>query len=203
MTGRKTAFVFTGGGRPTSAMTGAGLLASGLFPDFVVAPGRRNQCRLFRLRPDLNGVEALERIWGDRRADIFPFSPASLSASSNIREHCRPGGLRRVIEANLLCARIEETKILHIMATNHHGQAVRPQGGPRSRRSWRVPQYRACFRGNWRRLLDGWRSRANTPVRLAAELARRGSSSRQPATPALARAPRTVIGARRCMRRSH
>src|SRR4029077_18595363 len=35
------------------------------------------------------------------------------------------------IGANLPCARIEETKIpLHIMATNHQGQAVRLSGGP-------------------------------------------------------------------------
>jgi NTE family protein len=144
-TGRKTAFVFTGGGSLGAIQVGMVrvLLASGVFPDFVVGAsvGAINAA-YFACAPDLSGVAALERIWvGIRRADIFPFSLASLFGlikhPGNIVD---PGGLRRVIEANLSCARIEETKIpLHIMATNHQGQAA-----PRSRRSWRVPQYRAC-----------------------------------------------------------
>jgi NTE family protein len=81
-TGRKTAFVFTGGGSLGAIQVGMVrvLLASGVFPDFVVGAsvGAINAA-YFACAPDLDGVEALERIWvGIRRADIFPFSLASL-----------------------------------------------------------------------------------------------------------------------------
>lgn len=202
-TGRKTAFVFTGGGSLGAIQVGMVrvLLASGVFPDFVVGAsvGAINAA-YFACAPDVSGVAALERIWGGiRRADIFPFSLASLFGlikhPGNIVD---PGGLRRVIEANLPCARIEETKIpLHIMATNHHGQAVRLSGGPAVEAilaSSAIPGVFPPVEIDGDFLMDGAVA-ANTPVRLAAEL----GASRIIILPtgyacALPEPPRTVIG---------
>jgi NTE family protein len=102
------------------------LLSWGVLPDFVVGAsvGAINAA-YFACVPNLEGAGALERIWlGLRRADIFPFSLASLFGlikhPGNVVD---PGGLRCVVEANLPCVLIEEAKIpLHIMATNQHGE---------------------------------------------------------------------------------
>ena len=202
-TGRKTAFVFTGGGSLGAIQVGMVrvLLASGVFPDFVVGAsvGAINAA-YFACAPDLDGVAALERIWvGIRRADIFPFSLASLFGlikhPGNIVD---PGGLRRVIEANLPCARVEETK----NSSPHHGDKLPRTGGSPLRR----PRGRGDpgeFRNTGRVspveidgdfLMDGAVA-ANTPVRLAAEL----GASRIIILPtgyacALPEPPRTVIG---------
>jgi NTE family protein len=106
--------------------------------------------------------------------------------------------LRRVIEANLPCARVEETKSpLHIMATNYHGQAVRLSGGPAVEAilaSSAIPGVFPPVEIDGDFLMDGAVA-ANTPVRLAAEL----GASRIIILPtgyacALPEPPRTVIG---------
>ncbi len=202
-TTRKTAFVFSGGGSLGAIQVGMmrALLASGVCPDFVVGAsvGAINAAYL-ACAPDLDGVSALERIWvGIRRADIFPFSVANLFGlikhPGNIVD---PGGLRRVIAANLPCARIEETKIpLHIMATNQQGQAVRLSGGPAVEAilaSTAIPGVFPPVQIDGDILMDGAIA-ANTPVRLAVEL----GASRIIILPtgyacALKEPPRTVIG---------
>jgi NTE family protein len=202
-TERKTAFVLSGGGSLGAIQVGMMrvLLASGVCPDFVVGAsvGAINAA-YFACAPDLDGVSALERIWvGIRRADIFPFSVASLfGLIKHPGSIVDPRGLRRVIGANLPCARIEETKIpLHIMATNHQGQAVRLSGGPAIEAilaSTAIPGVFPPVEINGDILMDGAVA-ANTPVRLAAEL----GASRIIILPtgyacALKEPPRTVIG---------
>ena len=200
---RKTAFVFSGGGSLGAIQVGMMrvLLAAGVCPDFVVGAsvGAINAA-YFACAPTLDGVAALERIWlGLRRADIFPFSAASLFGlikhPGNVVD---PGGLRRVVEANLPCALIEDSKIpLHIMATNHQGQAVRLSAGPVVEAilaSTAIPGVFPPVAIGGDMLMDGAVA-ANTPVRLAAEL----GASRIIILPtgyacALKDPPRTVIG---------
>jgi NTE family protein len=202
-TGGKTAFVLSGGGSLGAIQVGMMrvLLASGVRPDFIVGTsvGAINAA-YFACAPHLDGVAGLERIWaGLRRADIFPFGLTSLFGlfkhPGNVVD---PAGLRRVVEANLPCARIEETKIpLHIMATNHHGQMVRLSGGPAVEAilaSTAIPGVFPHVEIDGEILMDGAVA-ANTPVRLAAEL----GASRIIILPtgyacALKEPPRTVIG---------
>jgi NTE family protein len=200
---RKTAFVFSGGGSLGAIQVGMMrvLRAADVSPDFVVGAsvGAINAA-FFSCAPTLDGVAALERIWvGVRRADIFPFSVASLFGlikhPGNVVD---PGGLRRVVETNLPCARIEDSKIpLHIMATNHQGQAVRLSAGPAVEAilaSTAIPGVFPPVEIGGDILMDGAVA-ANTPVRLAAEL----GASRIIILPtgyacALKEPPRTVIG---------
>ena len=199
----KTAFVFSGGGSLGAIQVGMmrALLASGVCPDFVVGAsvGAINAA-YFACAPDLDGVAALEKIWvGLRRADIFPFTPASLFGllkhPGNIVD---PGGLRGVLEHHLPFARIEETKIpLHIMATDQQGQAVRLSAGPAVQAilaSTAIPGVFPPVPIGDDLLMDGAVA-ANTPMRLAVQL----GASRVVILPtgyacALKAPPRTAIG---------
>jgi NTE family protein len=195
--------VFSGGGSLGAIQVGMirVLLSAGVRPDFVVGSsvGAINAA-YFACAPSLDGVAALERIWvGLRRADIFPFSVASLFGlikhPGNVVD---PGGLRRLLESNLPCARIEETQIpLHIMATSHGGQAIRLSAGPVVEAilaSTAIPGVFPPVEIDGDMLMDGAVA-ANTPVRLAVEL----GASRIIILPtgyacALKEPPRTVIG---------
>jgi NTE family protein len=174
----KTAFVFSGGGSLGAIQVGMlrVLLASGVCPDFVVGAsvGAINAA-YFACVPNSEGVTALERIWlGLHRSDIFPFTLASLFGlikhPGNIVD---ASGLRGVLDKNLPCARIEETKIpLHTMATNQQGQAVRLSTGPAVEAilaSTAIPGVFPPVQIGDDMLMDGAVA-ANTPVRLAAEL---------------------------------
>jgi NTE family protein len=200
---KKTAFVLTGGGSLGAIQVGMmrALLAAGVCPDFVVGAsvGAINAA-YFACAPNIEGASALERIWlGLRRTDIFPFTLSSLFGlikhPGNIVD---PGGLRRVIETNLPCARIEETKIpLHIMATNQQGQPVRLSNGLAVEAilaSTAIPGVFPAVQIGDDLLMDGAVA-ANTPVRLAAEL----GASRIVILPtgyacALKQPPRTAVG---------
>jgi NTE family protein len=202
-TKKTTAFVFAGGGSLGAIQVGMlrVLLSWGVLPDFVVGAsvGAINAA-YFACVPSLEGAGALERIWlGLRRADIFPFSLASLFGlikhPGNIVD---PGGLRRVVETNLPCVLIEEAKIpLHIMATNQQGEAVRLSSGPALEAilaSTAIPGVFPPVQIGDDVLMDGAVA-ANTPLRLAAEL----GASRVIVLPtgyacALKEPPRTAIG---------
>lgn len=199
----KTAFVFSGGGSLGAVQVGMMrvLVASGVYPDFVVGSsvGAINAA-YFACAPNLEGVAALEQIWLHlRRADIFPFTAATLFRLIKRPGHVvDPGGLRSVVERNLPCARIEETKIpLHIMATNHQGQAVRLSSGLAVEAilaSAAIPGIFPPVQIGDDVLMDGAVA-ANTPVRLAVEL----GASRVVILPtgyacALKEPPRTAIG---------
>ena len=199
----KTAFVFSGGGSLGAIQVGMlrVLLASGVCPDFVVGAsvGAINAA-YFACVPNSEGVTALERIWlGLHRSDIFPFTLASLFGlikhPGNIVD---ASGLRGVLDKNLPCARIEETKIpLHIMATNQQGQAVRLSTGLAVEAilaSTAIPGVFPPVQIGNDMLMDGAVA-ANTPVRLAAEL----GASRIVILPtgyacALRAPPKTAIG---------
>jgi NTE family protein len=174
----KTAFVFTGGGSLGAIQVGMlrVLLASGVRPDFVVGSsvGAINASH-FAGAPNSAGVATLERIWsGLRRADIFPFTLANalglIRHPGNIVD---PVGLRRVIEANLPCPRIQDTQVpLHIMASNQQGQGVRLSSGPAVEAilaSTAIPGVFPSVPLDGEELMDGAIA-ANTPVRLAVEL---------------------------------
>lgn len=176
--GGKTAFVFSGGGSLGAIQVGMlrVLLSYGLKPDFVVGAsvGAIN-ASYFASAPDAECVSRLEQIWlGLRRADIFPFT--LMSAIGLIRHRgyiVDPSKLRRVIETNLPCSRIEEAQIsLHIMATTQQGIGIRLSSGPAVDAilaSTAIPGVFPAVDINGEALMDGAVA-ANTPVRLAADL---------------------------------
>lgn len=176
--GRKTAFVFTGGGSLGAIQVGMlrALLTAGVHPDFVVgvSVGAIN-ASYFASAPTAEGVSNLERLWiGLRRSDVFPFT---LASAIGLLRHpgyvVDPGGLRRVIETNLPFARLENTEIpLHIMATNLQGVGVRLSSGPAAEAilaSTAIPGIFPLVEINGDLLMDGAVA-ANTPMRLAVEL---------------------------------
>jgi len=179
VTGGRTAFVFSGGGSLGAIQVGMlrVLLSYGLKPDFVVGAsvGAIN-ASYFASAPDAECVARLEQIWsGLRRADIFPFTLTSAFGLIRHRGHIvDPSKLRRVIESNLPCSRIEDAKIpLHIMATTQQGIGIRLSSGPAVDAilaSTAIPGVFPAVDINGEALMDGAVA-ANTPVRLAADLA--------------------------------
>jgi NTE family protein len=176
--GAKTAFVFAGGGSLGAVQVGMlrTLLAAGVRPDFVVGAsvGAIN-ATYFAGAPDAEGVATLGRIWsGLRRSDIFPLT---LAGAFGLLRHpgnlVDPSGLRRLIEANLPCPRLEDAQIpLHIMATDQQGQAVRLSSGPAVEAilaSTAIPGVFPPVHIDGEALMDGAIA-ANTPMLLAAEL---------------------------------
>ena len=176
--GRKTAFVFTGGGSLGAVQVGMlrVLLASGVQPDLVVGAsvGAIN-ASYFACLPTAEGVASLETLWSKlRRSDIFPFTLASalglLRHPGNLVD---PTGLRRVIETNLPCAKLQDTTIpLAIMATDLQGIGVRLTAGPAVDAilaSTAIPGIFPPVAIDGEPLMDGAVA-ANTPMRPAAEL---------------------------------
>lgn len=174
----KTAFVFTGGGSLGAVQVGMlrALLASGVQPDFVVGAsvGAIN-ASYFACLPTVEGLANLEKIWkGMRRSDIFPFNLTSviglLRHPGNLID---PTGLRRIIETNLPCIRLQDTQIpLIIMATNLQGIGVRLSTGfavEAILASTAIPGIFPPVEINGEPLMDGAVA-ANTPMRLAVEL---------------------------------
>jgi NTE family protein len=134
--GKKTAFVFTGGGSLGAIQVGmlCVLLGAGVWPDFVVGAsvGALN-ASYFAGAPDIDCVTRLEVIWhGLKRSDIFLFSLATAVGLIRHPDYLvDPGGLRGVIEANLPFVRLEDAQIpLSIIATNLQGQVVRLSKSP-------------------------------------------------------------------------
>lgn len=174
----KTAFVFSGGGSLGAIQVGMlrVLLSYGLKPDFVVGAsvGAIN-ASYFASAPDAECVARLGQIWsGLRRADIFPFTLTSAFGLIRRRGHIvDPGKLRRVVETNLPCSRIEDAKIpLHIMATTQEGIGIRLSSGSAVDAilaSTAIPGVFPAVDINGEALMDGAVA-ANTPVRLAADL---------------------------------
>ena len=135
----------------------------------------RSTQAIFAAAPDAECVARLEQIWsGLRRADIFPFT--FTSAFGLIRHQgyiVDPSKLRRLIETNLPCSRIEDAQIpLHIMATSQQGIGIRLSSGPvvdAISASTAIPGVFPAVDINGEALMDGAVA-ANTPVRLAADL---------------------------------
>ena len=178
VTGGRTAFVFSGGGSLGAIQVGMlrVLLSHGLRPDFVVGAsvGAIN-ASYFASAPDAECVARLGQIRsGLRRADIFPFTLTSAFGLIRRRGYIvDPGKLRRVVETNLPCSRIEDAKIpLHIMATTQQGIGIRLSSGSvvdAILASTAIPGVFPAVDINGEALMDGAVA-ANTPVRLAADL---------------------------------
>jgi NTE family protein len=134
--GRKTAFVFAGGGSLGAIQVGMlrVLLSAGVQPDFVIGTsvGAINAA-YFAGSPNEEGVEKLARLWSSlRRSDIFPFTLARvfglLRQPDSIVDS---NGLRQLIEDNLPYARLEDAAIpVHVTATSLEGIAVLLSKGP-------------------------------------------------------------------------
>lgn len=174
----RTAFVFTGGGSLGAIQVGMlrSLLSFGLEPDFVVGAsvGAIN-ASYFAGAPDAECVTRLERIWtGLRRSDIFPLTLASafglIRHPGNLVD---PSGLRRLVEANLPFAKLEEAQIpLNIMATTQQGIGIRLSSGSAVDAilaSTAVPGIFPSVQIGDEALMDGALA-ANTPLQLAVEL---------------------------------
>lgn len=115
--GEKTAFVLAGGGSLGAVQVGMlkALVRAGLVPDMVVGAsvGAINGA-FFAGDPTAGGVERIERIWrGLRRSDVFPMSIAnSLLGFLGKRDHlCESSSLRRILEPELPCRRLEEARV--------------------------------------------------------------------------------------------
>lgn len=149
--GGKTAFVFSGGGSLGAIQVGMlrVLLTYGLKPDFVVgASVGATNASYFASAPDAECVARLEQIWsGLRRADIFPFTFTSAFGLIRHRGYIvDPSKLRRLIETNLPCSRIEDAEIpLHIMRRLSRASAFAFRAVPRSMRFWRARRFQAFF----------------------------------------------------------
>ncbi|HMO46009.1 MAG TPA: patatin-like phospholipase family protein [Rubrivivax sp.] len=174
----RTAFVFTGGGSLGAIQVGMlqELLEAGLQPDFVVGAsvGAINAA-YFAGAPDLDGVARLAELWvGLRRRDVFPLT---LSSALRLLWHAEslvsPGPLRRLLEARLGLAKLEDARIaLHVIATDAQGVGVRLCSGPAVDAilaSAAIPAVFPPVTINGRALMDGAIA-ANTPLRLAAGL---------------------------------
>jgi NTE family protein len=168
------AFVFTGGGSLGAIQVG--MLRVLLSSHFVVGAsvGAIN-ASYFADAPNAAGVATLDEIWsGLRRADIFPITlPSALGLIRHPEHVLDPRGLRRVIEANLPYARLEDAQIpLNIMATNQQGLGIRLSSGPAVEAisaSTAIPGVFPAVNIDGDTLMDGAIA-ANTPVRLAFEL---------------------------------
>lgn len=176
--GDRTAFVFAGGGSLGAVQVGMlhALLEAGLRPDFVVGSsvGAVNAA-YFAGAPDLEGVERLSALWeGLRRSDVFPLTIASaLSLFLRRESFVSAKRLRRLLEAQLAFARLEDARIaLHVFATDQQGAGVQLSSGPAVDAvlaSAAVPGIFPPVTIGGRPLMDGAIA-ANTPLRRAAEI---------------------------------
>lgn len=174
----RTAFVFAGGGSLGAVQVGMlqVLLEAGVAPDFVVGTsvGAINAA-YFAGNPDLDGVARLARLWeGLRREDVFPFT--LLSALRLLRRPeslIDPSHLRRLIEANLPFARLDDARVpLHVMATDQQGVGVCLSRGPAVEAvmaSAAIPGIFPPVEIDGQQLMDGAVA-ANTPLRRTVEL---------------------------------
>lgn len=181
MSAGKTAFVLAGGGSLGCIQVGMlrGLLAAGVFPDFVVGAsvGALNAA-YFAAYPHAEGVEALATIWfGIRRRDVFPFRLTTALAALRGQGHLvDPGSLRDLVEKTLPFRRLEEARLpVHLVATDMQGVAVRLSDGAAVEAimaSTAVPGVFPPVEIGGVALMDGAVA-ANTPVSLAAALGAR------------------------------
>jgi NTE family protein len=174
----KTAFVMAGGGSLGAIQVGMlrAILAAGVVPDFIVGSsvGAIN-ASYFAAFPNERGVERLTDVWlGLRRADIFPFTLATaIGLFRHPNNLVDPAGLRRLIEANLPYARLEDAALpVHVVATDPQGLDVCISRGPAVEAilaSAAIPAVFPPVRINGRALMDGAIA-ANTPIGVAAGL---------------------------------
>lgn len=152
------------------------LVSAGLVPDFVVGAsvGAVNAA-YFAGNPNTEGVAKLAKLWlRVRRSDVFPFTFASALALLGRRSHIfDPSGLRRLLQANLPYARLQDAVIpVHVIAADVHGRAVRLSRGPAIEAilaSTAIPGIFPPVRTAGQMLMDGAIA-IHTPIRVAADL---------------------------------
>ena len=121
--GKRTAFVFSGGGTLGSVQVGMvkALFEYGHFPDFCVGTsvGAINAAYLCG-NPTLEGVLELEKIWlSVRRQDVFPFRLLNSVILLLKRKNylVSPRGLRKLIRRNIQYATLADVKIPCLLIT--------------------------------------------------------------------------------------
>lgn len=153
------------------------LLAREIVPDLVVGSsvGAINGAYLAG-DPTVSGVARLEAIWrGLSRRDVFPLTWAGMLGLVARRDFVvDPGGIRRLLEANLPYGELERAKVpLHVVATDIlGGSAVRLSSGPVVEAvlaSCAIPGAFPAVRIGEHYLIDGAVA-SNTPIRVAIEL---------------------------------
>ncbi len=176
---RKTAYVLAGGGSLGAVQVGMlkALAAHGMRPDFVVgaSAGAINGAYV-AARPDLIGIQELERLWTTtKRGDIFPLSFRTLARVVIQRDFLlETGALESLIERNLPYRRLEDAPIpIHIVTTDFlSGEMVVLSVGPAAKAivaSCSIPAAFPAVAIGKRHLVDGGLV-SNTPIKLARDL---------------------------------
>jgi NTE family protein len=201
----RTAYVFSGGGSLGAVQVGMlqALTDRGFAPDLLVgaSAGALNAAFVASRGCTPGVLEELATIWRRlRRADVFPFSPArqALALAGARPSLCSPEGIRRLVEAHVGDARLEETAIeLHVVATDVQSgiEVVLSRGdtAPAVLASTAVPAVFPTVTIDGRALFDGGIAN-NTPITSAVE----AGADRVVVLPAgvacaLARPPRSAI----------
>ena len=174
--GKKTAFVFAGGGSFGAIQVGMmeALAAHGLQADLVVGSsvGAMNGA-YYAGAPTLEGVRKLADIWrGLTRQDVFPVSLHSFLNFLWRRDFLiSHGGIRKLIEDHLPYKKLEDALVpVHIVTTDIvTGETVVLSEGSAAEAivaSTAIPGAFAPVKHNGRFLADGAIS-SNTPIRVA------------------------------------
>ena len=175
-TGKKTAFVFAGGGSFGAIQVGMmqALAAHGVAADLVVGSsvGAMNGA-YYAGAPTLEGVKKLAEIWrGPTRQDVFPVSLRSFVSFLWRRDFLiSHDGVRKLVEDHLPYRKLEEAIVpVHIVTTDIvTGETVVLSDGSAAEAivaSTAIPGAFAPVKHKNRFLADGAIS-SNTPIRVA------------------------------------
>lgn len=175
-TGKKTAFVFAGGGSFGAIQVGMmqALAAHGVTADLVVGSsvGAMNGA-YYAGSPTLEGVKKLAAIWrGLTRHDVFPVSLRSFASFLWRRDFLiSHDGVRKLVEDHLPYRKLEEATVpVHIVTTDIvTGETVVLSDGSAAEAivaSTAIPGAFAPVKHKGRFLADGAIS-SNTPIRVA------------------------------------
>lgn len=177
-TGKKTAFVFAGGGSFGAIQVGMmqALASHGLRADLVVGSsvGAMNGA-YYAGAPTLDGVKKLAEIWrGLTRQDVFPVSLSAFFGFLWRRDFLiSHDGIRKLVEDHLPYKNLEDAPVpIHIVTTDIiTGETVVLSDGPAAEAivaSTAIPGAFAPVKHAGRFLADGAIS-SNTPIRVAIE----------------------------------
>ncbi len=175
----RLAFVLAGGGSYGAVQVGMlqALDRWGIRPDLVTGSsvGAINGA-FYAGDPSAGGIARLEALWQAlRRRDVFPITLLGLLGALTNRDHLfEPNGLRRLLEAHLPYAALEQSAIpMHVVATDRQtGAPVRVSAGNAIEAvlaSCAIPAIYPPVRIGGRELIDGAVT-CNTPIRTAVEL---------------------------------
>ena len=175
----KTAFVLAGGGSLGAVQVGMlkALVRHGVRPDLIVgaSAGAINGAYV-AARPDVAGIEELQRLWlTTGRRDIFPLTLRTWARLLIKRDFLLdPSGLLALIERNLPYRRLEDAAVpIHIITTDFLSGEMRVlSSGPAAQAvvaSCAIPAAFPSIRIDGRHLADGGIT-SNTPIKVARDL---------------------------------